>query len=103
MSLRRSNYMNLMSYDFRYLNVNKDPRLRRDVTKFFKNKIIKWINNDSDFKQYKHNLHHYESIEGTKDIYNLIRNFVKKYKVNWYDLRTEKYYSMKDYFSRKLN
>ena len=103
MSLRRSSNMNLFSYDIKYLNINKDPRLRKDVTSFFKNKIIKWINNDSDFKQYKHKLTHYESIDGTKVIYNLIRNFVKKYKVNWYDLRTEKYYLLKDYLSRKLN
>ena len=84
LSLRKSN-MNLFSYDIKYLNINKDPKLRKDVTKFFQNKIIKWIKNDSDFKQFKNNLNLYDSIEGTKIIYNLIRQFVKKYKVNWYD------------------
>jgi len=98
-----NNYKNLYNYEYKYLNINKDPQLRKDVTDFFKKKIIKWINHDFEFKKYNNKIKLLESVEGTKIIYNLIRNFVKKYKVNWYDLRTKKYYFIKDYFSKKLN
>ena len=98
MSLIGKKYINLHTYDVKYLNLNKDPTLRKDVTIFFKNKIIKWIKIDDNFKHLKNKL----DIIDDKKIYNLIRNYVKKHKYNWYDLRTEKYHLIKDYFSRKL-
>jgi len=90
------------SYDIEYLNINKDPKLRKDVTAFFKHKIIKWIKNDKDFEIYKNKLNLIDSIDGTKLIYNLLRRYIKKHNANWFDLRTEKYYLIKDYFLRKL-
>jgi hypothetical protein len=98
MSLIGKKYLNLYSYDVKYLNMNKDPVLRKDVTDFFRNKIIKWINYDDDFAHLKNKINTIDN----KLVYKLIRNYVKKYKLNWYDLRTEKYYMMKSYFSRKL-
>ena len=99
---RRNPYSNLFTYETEYLNINKDPSLRKDITKFFQKKLIKWIKNDSEFAKYKNKLNLIDSIDGTKLIYNLIRSYVNKHKVNWFDLRTEKYYLLKDYFSRKL-
>jgi uncharacterized protein with ATP-grasp and redox domains len=98
MSLIGKKYLNLYSYDVKYLNMNKDPVLRKDVVSFFKNKIKKWIKKDDNFKHLKNRL---DDIDD-KFIYNLIKNYVKKHKYNWYDLRTEKYHLIKDYFSRKL-
>ena len=91
-------YLNLYSYYIIYLNMNKDPVLRKDVTKFFKNKIIKWIKTDDNFKHLKNK----SDIIDDKLVYNLIRNYVKKHKYNWYELRTDKYHLIKDYVSRKL-
>ena len=100
---RKSSYSNLYSYNMEYLNINKDPKLRKDVTRFFQKKLIKWIKTDSNFKQFTHLLNLLDSIDGTKLVHKLIRNYVNKHNVNWYDLRTEKYYLIKDYFCRKLN
>ena len=100
--LKNTSYNNLYSYDINYLNINKNPQLRKDVTEFFQEKILKWIKHDSDFKKYKNKINLIDSEEGSKLVYSLIRSFVKKYNYNWYDLRTKKYYSIKDYFSNKL-
>ena len=94
----KKKYLNMYSYDVKYLNMNKDPILRKDVTDFFKNKIIKWIKHNEDFKHLENKLNTID----TKMVYNLIRKYVKKHNFNWYDLRTEKYYLIKNYFSRKL-
>ena len=100
--IRPTNYYQLYNYDLKYLNVNKDSRLRKDVTSFFLKKLIKWIKNDSEFKKYNNLLKTLDTINGTKLVYKLLRTYVNKHKVNWYDLRTEKYYLIKDYFNRKL-
>ena len=66
----RKKYLNLHSYDVKYLNLNKDPILRKEVTDFFKNKIIKWIKHNDDFKHLKNKL----SIIDNKLISNLRTN-----------------------------
>ena len=92
----------LYSYNVEYKNLNKDENLRKTVTKFFFNKIIKWIKHDSDFKKYNDEIDFINSKDGYKIIYKLIRKYINKYKANWYDLRTEKYYLLKYYLSKNL-
>ena len=85
-----------------YQDVNKDPHLRADVTKFFYNKTIKWIKNDEDFVHLKKMLSILESSEGKLHIYKLLRKFVKKSGINWYDLR-DNYLLIKKFIKHKLN
>lgn len=91
----------LVNTDVYYLNVNKDPDLRKEVTKFFKKKILHWINNDANYLKFKNQIEYFQSSKGEKYIYNLLRKYIKKTNLNWYDLRTNIFY-IKEYFIKKL-
>ncbi len=88
-----------------YQNVNKDINLRKDVTKFFHEKVIKWVSDTegeyAEFKQFKPKLTFLKSTDGQMHIYNLLRHFVKKSGINWYDLR-DNYSLIKEFLSKRL-
>lgn len=91
------------SADYMYINVNKNVNLRKDVTLFFQNKILKWINKDDEYSKFKHHEKYLESLDGQMYIYSLLRKFVKKYNINWYELRSDYYNLVKKYLAKKLN
>jgi hypothetical protein len=91
----------LIDHIVEYQNINKDVNLRKDVTKFFYEKIIKWINEYDEFKIHKSKLSFLKTTDGHIYIYNLLRHFVKKSGINWYDLR-DNYSIIKEYLSKKL-
>ena len=84
-----------------YQDINKDVYLRKDVTKFFHEKVLKWINEYDEFKIHKSKLSFLKTTDGQMYIYNLLRHFVKKSGINWYDLR-DNYSIIKEYLSKKL-
>lgn len=86
---------------YEYQDVNKDVNLRKDVTEFFHRKVLKWIDEYSEFAHLKPQKHYLESDEGKMHIYNLLRHFIKKSGINWYDLR-DNYSIIKEYLSEKL-
>ena len=55
-----------------YQDINNDVKLRKDVTKFFHEKVIKWVNEYAEFKKYKSKLKFLNSIDGQMHIYNLL-------------------------------
>ena len=72
-----------------YQNINNDQNLRELQTKYFNKKVIEWITNDSDYKNLKNLLSFFKNENGNKVIYNLLRKYVKKNDINWYDLKKE--------------
>ncbi len=86
---------------YEYQNVNSDLHLRKEVTNFFHRKVIKWIENYPEFAAHKSKLNFLESVEGQMHIYNLLRIFIKKSGINWYDLR-DNYSIVKEYLNSKL-
>ena len=85
-----------------YQNVNVDLNLRKDVTNFFHKKVIKWINNYPEFNKHKSKLTSLKSIDGQIIIYKILRKFIKKSGINWYDLR-DNYSIVKNYINIKLS
>jgi hypothetical protein len=83
-----------------YLNVNKLPALRQQVLKYYKDKIYKWINKYPEFKKFEH-LKKLDDTNFTALIYKLLRHYVKRSDLNWYELRTN-HKSLKKYFEKKL-
>jgi hypothetical protein len=79
-----------------------DLRLRKDVTNFFHEKVIKWITNYPEFSQYKSKLSSIKTIDGQLFIYKILRKFIKKSGINWYDLR-DNYSIVKEYINTKLS
>ena len=86
---------------YTYQNINKDPNIREKFTIFYYNKIIKWIRQYKEFAKYKNLLPFLKTKKGYFALYNLLREFVKKHNVNWYDLK-DKYSVVKDYLRYKL-
>jgi hypothetical protein len=85
-----------------YQDVGDDPNLQSQVTKFFHEKVLKWINEYPDFKHLKKHLK-FLNDKGEKYIYNLLKLFVRKSKANWYDLRDPKNYdNIKQYLKNKI-
>jgi hypothetical protein len=85
-----------------YQDVGDDPNLQSQVTKFFHQKVLKWINEYSDFKHLKKHLK-FLNDKGEKYIYNLLKLFVRKSKANWYDLRDPKNYdNIKQYLKNRI-
>lgn len=79
-----------------YQDVNKDDNLRNQVISFFIEKMIKWFNNDEKKTIF------YKSYEGKKKINKILRNFVKIYDYNWYDL-IDNYKKVKKYIYKHLD
>jgi hypothetical protein len=86
---------------YEYQDINKDPKLRKQVTEFFIKKVLKWIDSDSEFSKYNNKKEMLNSSEGHLHIYQLLRTYIKKYNTNWYDLE-KNYHSVKQYLSRHL-
>lgn len=84
------------------VDINKDPKLRKTITTFYYKKAKKWMETYKDFKHTKKNLKKIKSKDGFKIIYNLLRKFVKKYNVNWYELRKPNYEIVKDFLKYEL-
>jgi hypothetical protein len=85
-----------------YQDVGDDPNLQSQVTKFFHEKVLKWINEYPDFKHLKKHLK-FLNEKGEKYIYNLLKLFVRKSKANWYDLRDPKNYdNIKQYLKNRI-
>lgn len=85
-----------------YQDVGDDPNLQSQVTKFFHQKVLKWIKEYSDFKHLKK---HFKFLnkKGEEYIYNLLKLFVRKSKANWYDLRDPKNYdNIKQYLKNRI-
>lgn len=86
---------------YEYQDVNKDVNLRNMVVKYFKDKILEWINTEPEFSKHKSKKHHFESVDGMMELYQLLRHFIKKSGINWYDLR-DNTKVVKHYLSKKL-
>jgi hypothetical protein len=93
----------LIDHIVEYQDINKDINLRKNVTKFFHDKVIKWISEGvyKEFNVHKSKLLFLKSTDGQMYIYNLLRHFIKKSGINWYDLR-DNYSIIKEYLSKKL-
>jgi len=68
-------------------DVGKDMKLRKSVTDFYYEKLLKWIKTDREFSHHKKDLEYLNSRAGYKYIYYILRLYVKNGQANWYDLR----------------
>lgn len=83
-----------------YQDVGKNMNLRKEISKYYLEKTIEWIQKDNKLKKYVKLL---KSKDGLEIIYNLLRVYVKNGKANWYDLRDSYNYPIvKDYLKYKL-
>jgi len=80
---------------YEYQNINKDSRLRNDVTLFFQEKLLKWSNKYPEFEKIKSKNITYDLI------YKILRIIVKKKNLNWYELRSNSS-GLKKYFLKYL-
>ena len=85
----------IQDYVYEYQNLNKDPKLRNEVTNFFEQKVKKWINKYPEFKKLKSKTINYDSI------YKILKKIVKKKNLNWYELRSNSQ-KFKKYFIKYL-
>lgn len=83
-------------YVYEYQNLNKDTNLRNAVTKFFQEKVIKWIKKYPEFEFLKSKNISYDLI------YKILRIIVKKKNLNWYELRTNSS-KLRKYFLKYLS
>jgi hypothetical protein len=89
---------------YEYQDINQDSQLRTDVVNYFYHKLLKWITSSSLYEKYqKHEDYLYKNkTEVKQKIYKLLRYFVKKANINWYELRTNQLI-IKEFFSKKFN
>jgi hypothetical protein len=88
-------------YDVEDIGNNED--LKEDVTEFFYNKTLKWLDKDIEFAKVKKTKKILKTKKGESYIYKILTSFVKKNKVNWYELRGENNSEdVKDYIRLKL-
>lgn len=86
---------------YQYQDVGADMRYRTEITKFFQQKVLKWI---QSYKEFSHLKKHYDFInskQGLVYIYNLLKLFCKKSNINWFDLR-DNYNVVKDFLRFKI-
>ena len=85
-----------------YQDVNTDKNLRDMMTEFYLKKSIKWVTSYPEFSHAKKSIKLLKSDSGYNVIYNLLREIVKKYNMNWYDLKKSEYSKVKDFLCYKL-
>ena len=73
----------MLSTQYEYVNVNKDPNLRKKMVKYYLTKIDEWMESDKNWKSVKVKT---ESNDFIKKLYKLLRKYVKKSDAEWYDL-----------------
>ncbi len=84
-------------------DVGDNPRLQEEVTKFYLTKTIKWLGTNSEFAKVKKQAKFIKGKKGIGFIYKILKSFIKKNRVNWYDLRSDdNYEDVKDYIREKL-
>lgn len=85
-------------------DVGDNLELQDDLTDFFYEKTLKWLDKDLEFNKVKKTKKVIKSKKGRAYINKILKSFVKKNKVNWYELRDEKNYDdVKEYIRTKLN
>jgi len=85
-------------------DVGDNPKLQEQVTKFYLDKTIKWLGKNPEFTKLKKQLKFIQSKKGMSYIYKTLKSFIKKTRVNWYDLRSDdNYEDVKDYIREKLS
>jgi hypothetical protein len=85
------------------IDVGKNPELRKTITLFYQQKIIKWITSYKDFSHLKKYLKFIKTKEGLFYVYHLLSDYVENGKANWYDLRDFANYSnIKEFLKYKL-
>ena len=84
-------------------DVGDNPKLQEDVTKFYLEKTIKWLSKNPEFGKVKAQTKFIKGKKGMGFIYKILKSFIKKARVNWYDLRSDdNYEDVKDYIREKL-
>jgi hypothetical protein len=89
------------TYDYIDLSENKD--LQKDVIKFYYRKTLKWLENNPEFSKLKKHLAFLKTEKGIKYLKSLVKLYVKKNKVKWYEMRKDHYDEVKDYIRSHLN
>jgi hypothetical protein len=79
---------------YEYQDINRDVNMRKQITLFYHEKLLEWIDNNQSFHFLRKNKKQIENNQFL--IYKLLRKFVKKSGVNWYDLR-DNYSLIKEY------
>ena len=92
----------IMPSYYEYQDVNKDVELRVDVINFFFKKLLKWVNNDKLFIKYEKHKDNLDNKKTKRKLYKLLRNFIKKSNINWYDLR-DNYLLLKEYLYKHFD
>lgn len=84
-------------------DVGKDMNLRKRITDFYYEKILKWIKTDKNFASHKKDLEYLNTKAGYKYVYYLLRLYVKNGRVNWYDLKDPLHYpTVKQFLKIKI-
>jgi len=86
---------------YKYQNVNHDYNLRKNVTLYFHDKVLIWIHSDDRYNKFEKIYSKLSRTDGKKYIYYLLKYFVKKSKLNWYELRSNRNI-IKDYLYKKI-
>jgi hypothetical protein len=88
----------------RVQDVGKDKNLRKQMTHFFQQKLIKWMSTEKDF----YSLKKYNKFIGTNEglfyVYHLLSTYVENSAANWYDLTDFiNYPNLKKFLKHKLS
>ena len=84
-------------------DVGENPKLQEEVTKFYLTKTIKWLGKNQEFAKVKKQEKFIKSKKGSGFMYKILKSFIKKNQVNWYELRADdNYEEVKDYIREKL-
>lgn len=70
-------------------NIGNDENLQDNVTEYYYNKTIKWIQDEHEFNKAKKHLKFIKSKKGLPYIKKVLKSFVKKSDKNWYELRDD--------------
>ena len=96
---------------YQYQNLNKDKNLRNHMVKKYTKHLEKWIDNNFydklniliKFRKSNKNIKEYifKNYLTYEKIYSILRKYVNRNDVNWYDLHEHKY-ELRKYFTKKI-
>jgi ribosomal protein L29 len=101
--LNRNQIIQQRTDTYDYIDLSESKDLQKEVIKFYYKKTLKWLENNPEFNKVKKHLAFLKTEKGIKYLKSLVKLYVKKNKVKWYEMRKDNYDEVKDFIKSHLN
>jgi hypothetical protein len=75
------------TFNYHYQNIDKDPKLRKQISDFFTEELLEWLKNDSTLSHLNSELKNNSYKKNRELVYKALRKYTHIHNVRWFDLK----------------